>query len=103
MLSTRRNNWLDGLKKTAAKRRRRTRHDYDGNGTENLEERVVLSAVNPGMPAAEMPQPDPQPVHTIFVDDDATAGGNGSSWERAFDNLEDALRLAQSTHGRDNV
>jgi len=50
-----------------------------------------------------MPVPEPQPVHTIFVDDDAAAGGNGSSWEKAFNHLDDALRLAQSTQGRDHV
>jgi len=32
----------------------------------------------------------------IFVDADAPPGGNGSSWARAFDKLQDALAIAQA-------
>lgn len=104
MLSTRRNNWLDRLKGTPAKRRRKTRHDYDGNGTENLEERVVLSAVGPTATGVAMPvDPDPEPTNIIFVDDDARPGGDGGSWETAFNNLNDALRLAASTDAEDDI
>ena len=30
----------------------------------------------------------------IYVDDDAMAGGNGSSWTRAYQYLQDALTMA---------
>ncbi|MBC8290307.1 MAG: hypothetical protein H8E37_08320, partial [Planctomycetes bacterium] len=104
MLSTRKNNWLNRLKGTPAKRRRKTRHDYDGNGTENLEERVVLSAVGPTATGVAMPLPVPEePTNIIFVDDDARPGGNGGSWDTAFNNLNDALRLAASTDVDDDI
>ncbi len=48
---------------------------------------VVCSAILVGQPAA-----DGQPV--IFVDDDAPAGGDGTSWPSAYKHLQDALDFA---------
>lgn len=104
MLSTRRNNWLNRLQRTPAKRRCRTRHDYDGKGTENLEQRVVLSASGTTAAGVALPLPVPEePGSIIFVDDDARPGGDGGSWETAFNNLNDALRLAALTDAEDDI
>ena len=35
-------------------------------------------------------------AETIFVDADAEPGGNGKRWQRAFDDLQDALAAAQA-------
>ena len=38
----------------------------------------------------------PVQAETIFVDADAEPGGNGKSWQTAFDDLQDALAAAQA-------
>jgi hypothetical protein len=38
-------------------------------------------------------------LSTIYVDDDASHGGNGSCWESAFINLQDGLRIAAMSGG----
>lgn len=53
-----------------------------------LEERVVL---------------DGSAVHVIFVNAHAAAGGNGSSWAHAYNNLDSALTAAANTPGSDQI
>ncbi|MHC5184421.1 MAG: hypothetical protein ACYSPI_09120, partial [Planctomycetota bacterium] len=36
-------------------------------------------------------------AEVIYVNDDAGGGNDGSSWDRAFIDLQDALNLAQSS------
>lgn len=107
MLRTGRNNWLGRIRSLTRMnhpKRRSIRHDYPQQNSENLEQRVVLSAIGPMATTAD-PMVSPVDPHNtpIYVDAAAAAGGDGSSWARAFDSLQDGLALADVQAGADDV
>ncbi len=55
---------------------------------------LVALVLGCGLPAIALSDPVPI-IKTIYVDDDAPLGGNGTNWDMAFKYLQDALFVAQ--------
>ena len=59
---------------------------------------MLMLAIGLALPPSQVQaKPDTQVAsgYTIYVDSRAPAGGNGISWEKAYNNLQDALNRAR--------